>query len=558
MARQQAETLRPLEAVIKSPRESEAAAISERRVQTPINAERLEYHLKKCNYPQEKTRYLVEGFKWGFKLGHSGNPVDLEANNSKKAELNPEVIEKKLDTELSKGRIAGPFVEKPFPVFQVSPLNVREKSVKNTFRLIHDLAHPYDDNSVNAKIPQGEKTVKYSTIRDAVKKLSQLPKGAYLAKCDIADAYRIIPVHPSEYPKLGMKYKGMYYYDKFLPQGCGSSCRIFEAFSTALQAIFEYYNPGADVQHMIDDFLFLAITQWLCQRSLDSFASLCEDIGVPLAPEKTTTPATWVVFLGFLLDSIARTTSLPADKVEKYSEEVEHIITLAGRISRKQLESVVGKLNFAAAVVPARPFLFRLSKRIYSVSKPYHWIKVTKEMREDLKTWLEFLRNYNGITFFRSLKLIPSDAIRMASDASFLGFGGCYGSNWVQAKYPVHWRAYGITFLELYPIFVLISMFGHLISNSSIQFRCDNMGVVEIIKSQSSSCPRIMTIMRPLTLLLIKFNIYLTALHIEGKKNIVPDLISRFKITEQVLRANKMKLRPSTLPSHLLPENFGI
>ena len=107
--------------------------------------------------------------------------------------------------------------------------------------------------------------------------------GLYLAKCGIADAYRIVPIHPDGYPKLGMRYKGRFYYDKNLPQGCRSSCNTFEEFSTTMQAIFQFYYPSAVVQHTIDDFLFIALTRVACQELLDGFDWLCRDIGVPLA-----------------------------------------------------------------------------------------------------------------------------------------------------------------------------------------------------------------------------------------------------------------------------------
>ena len=67
---------------------------------------------------------------------------------------------------LKKDRIAGLFRKKPFDRFQASPINISEKSVKNTFRLIHDLSYSYNNDSVNAEIPESEKTVKYPTVRD--------------------------------------------------------------------------------------------------------------------------------------------------------------------------------------------------------------------------------------------------------------------------------------------------------------------------------------------------------------------------------------------------------
>ena len=255
------------------------------KVVSPIRVDRLAHHLAVIGYPKDKTEYLIQGFTHGFFLGDpfDSEASDIAANNSKMASDHPEVVEMKLEQEINAGRISGPHTSPPFSPFQISPLNVREKSTPGKYRLIHDLSYPYNDESINSKIPDHLKSVKYSSVRDTMATLSRLPKGVYMAKCDIADAYRIIPLHPSEYPKLGMMWMGQYYFDKYLPQGCGSSCRIFEAFSTALEAIFKFYNPVGDVQHMIDDFLFIALTFKKCDALLKAFTQLCDDIGVPLA-----------------------------------------------------------------------------------------------------------------------------------------------------------------------------------------------------------------------------------------------------------------------------------
>ena len=42
---------------------------------TPVNAERLEEMLVATGYDEQKTRYLVEGFRNGFDFGYTG-PTD--------------------------------------------------------------------------------------------------------------------------------------------------------------------------------------------------------------------------------------------------------------------------------------------------------------------------------------------------------------------------------------------------------------------------------------------------------------------------------------------------
>ena len=88
------------------------------------------------------------------------------------------------------------------------------------------------------------------------------PKGALTRKTDIKDAFKIIPVHPDDYHKLGLQIGGYYYYDMTLTQGGGSSCQIFEEFSTALEAINKYYTEQ-DSTHYLDDFFSSSMTTYI-------------------------------------------------------------------------------------------------------------------------------------------------------------------------------------------------------------------------------------------------------------------------------------------------------
>ena len=300
-----------------------------------------------------------------------------------------------------------------------------------------------------------------------------------------------------------------------------------------------------------------ATTQATCKAHLEKFLSLCDDIGVPTAPDKTTEPATNTVFLGIELDTIQQSAKLPLDKFRDYSATI-HAILDHDKVQRKTLESIVGKLSFAASVVPARPFLQRLIDLVYTVKKPYYQIRITKQVKQDLLTWLEFLSEYNGITFFRYGRSIDSTTIHLVSDACKYGFGGCYGRKWIQGHYPNDWQQYHITILELFPIYLLTSLFGHLMANSTIVYHCDNQAMTDILNKQSSKNQLVMGLVHPLVLTLIKHNIMLMSQHIPGKNNILADRISRFQVTPALLTHYNMEKQPTAVPAHLLPGRFTI
>lgn len=525
---------------------------------TPVNPSRLSDHLARIGYDPALTSYLVDGFSCGFSIGHNSDiDISNDCSNPRRAIKSQSVVMDKLHKELKAGRVAGPFDLPPFEPFHISPLNIREKKTPGKFRLLHNLSYPYDETSINANIPQNEKTVSYSTVGAAIRCLLSLPRGAFTAKTDIADAFRLIPVNPRDYPKLGMKFLGQYYYDRCLPMGCGSSCKIYETFSTALQAIFESFDSTIRCVHMIDDFFIMAADRATCERHLRLFLAMCADMGIPIAPEKTTLPAQDTSFLGVELDTVKHIARLPPEKLAEYSTMIEDMLP-HNKVRRNELESLVGKLNFAASVVPARPFLRRLIDLVWTVDKPYYFIRLTQQAKADLQTWLSFLQSYNGITYFRSLNIVDSRAIHLASDASKLGFGACYGSKWVQAAFPPTWHGRNIAFLELYPVFVLLYMFGGSMANSTIIFHCDNEAVTVILNKQSSKDSSLMSIVRQLVLLLVKHNIHLTSKHIPGLMNILPDRISRFQVTPHLLSQYGMEPVATPIPVQVLPGNFKL
>jgi hypothetical protein len=167
---------------------------------TPVQSHRLNHWLQ--GYDIRLREYLVTGFTHGFDIGCTGSVSSPAVHNLKSAVDNPHAVQHKLDKESEAGRVAGPFVDKPFVNFHASPLAVREKKQPGTFRLIHHLSFP-DGDSVNSRIASEDKSVSYASIESAIALVTQLGPNCHLSKTDIQSAFRIIPIHPSQYHLLG-------------------------------------------------------------------------------------------------------------------------------------------------------------------------------------------------------------------------------------------------------------------------------------------------------------------------------------------------------------------
>lgn len=150
--------------------------------------------------------------------------------------IQPMAVDAKLDKETDLGRLVGPFDTRLFSVFHISPLRLTHvpKKLPGEFRLIHHLSFP-EGHSINSHIPNIASSVHYANIDDAIRLVQCSGRGCALAKTDIKNAFRLIPVSPSKYNLLGICWRDKFYVDRNIAMGLSSSCKIFECFSSALE-----------------------------------------------------------------------------------------------------------------------------------------------------------------------------------------------------------------------------------------------------------------------------------------------------------------------------------
>ena len=119
--------------------------------------------------------------------------------------LNPQVIDNYLQSEVQMGRVFGPFLEPPLPGLHVSRFGVLPKcNQPGKWRLILDLSSPIG-HSVNDSIASEDYSLQYMKVDDIIAGTMQLGRGSLMAKFDVQNAYRIVPVHPADRQLLGMK-----------------------------------------------------------------------------------------------------------------------------------------------------------------------------------------------------------------------------------------------------------------------------------------------------------------------------------------------------------------
>ena len=136
--------------------------------------------LLKDHPDRELADYVVDGFANGFELGLTRYPNPRPpCRNLTLAREKPHETQALIDKDIGKGHMIGPFDAPPLPDMVYSPLNLVEKvGNEGEYRLIHDLSYPYNDQSVNACIPQENSSVQYEYIDRVIFILQKIGKKA--------------------------------------------------------------------------------------------------------------------------------------------------------------------------------------------------------------------------------------------------------------------------------------------------------------------------------------------------------------------------------------------
>ena len=326
--------------------------------------------------------------------------------------------------------------------------------------------------------------------------------------------------------------------------GCSSSCNIFEKFSTALEWIVKDKLHLSLIIHILDDFLFIAPSETKCQVDLQNFLYMCPD-------DKTMGPANALQFPGITLDTILMEARLPEDKLVKCRIQLVNFCSLK-RVTLKELQSLVGLLNFACCVVvPGRAFLRRLIDLTKGVRKPTHHVRLTRESKHDINVWREFLSAYNGKSFSIGSRWATSRNLNLFTDAAgSLGYAAIFGflGNVPPPPPPPRLRAIPYYYLRIVPIVLATEIWGPFIRDKCVVFFSDNQAVVDIINKQTSKDCTVMVLLRRFVLCTLKYNISFHAKHVAGCINRESDTLSRLQVEKVRSLAPYAEEQPTPIP----------
>ena len=92
---------------------------------------------------------------------------------------------------------------------------------------------------------------------------------------------------------------------------------------------------------------------------------------------------------------------------------------------------------------------------------------------------------------------------------------------------------YNIAHLKILNIVVTLKVWAQYWANKRIKVHYDNMAVVEVLRNGRARYNILALLARNIWLICAMFNIHITVLHIPGRSNILPDLLSRWQFSSE-------------------------
>ncbi|MEW8547701.1 MAG: reverse transcriptase domain-containing protein [Candidatus Thiodiazotropha sp.] len=490
--------------------------------------------------------FILNGLKNGFDIiDGDASPTPVHCENHRSA-MPASAYYNQATRQVLKEIEKGNYIVVSQPPEIISPIGVIPKP-DGGVRLIHDCSRP-DGLSVNDYCTADWKQ-KFSTVDDAA---SLVTPGCFMAKVDLKSAYRSVPISTHSQRVTGLKWQfgkqTVYLRDTKLCFGSKLAPGIFHRLTQAVKRMLKRHGLRATVVYL-DDFFIKADSFEDCLLALNTLISLLRKLGFQINWNKVVDPTTRITFLGIEIDSMEMCLRLPDEKLHQVRDELLHFQTRK-RASKKQLQSLAGKLNFCASVIyGGRVYSRRIIDTINMLKADDHKIKLTGGLRADISWWQAFMAHFNG----KSLLLDKHPIQSVFTDSCNLAAGGFFEGDWFYLNWDLDWPLVSqlhINSKELLAVYLAVCRWAPHWQNKRIYIQSDNVTTIAAINRGTSRNPFLMACLRRLFWLSAQFNFHITARHLPAVVKTLADNSSRLHEPNKFVQVLPFVV-PSPLQYHM-------
>ena len=475
-------------------------------------------------HDSEITDYLRFGWPGGYT---APTPPTTTMRNHPSATTFPDDVSRFLEKEVRLGAMLGPFEHPPFaPWSQISPLMTVEKRDSSSRRVIIDLSFP-EGLGVNSGVPKNyfqgaPRQYSLPTIEDLAQLVLAAGRGCFLWKADLERAYRQLRCDPLDYPLMGVTHQGFFFTDICPSFGCRGSSMSQQRVSEAVCYLLS--TEGHSALAYVDDFCGVQPLKAQADAAYASFASLTDTLGLRLAPDKCSPPATQMEWLGFLFDTEDMAITLPRAKLNEIVE-IASRWAKKPRASRRDLQQLAGKLNHVSqCILPARKFMSRILAALRST--PLHGtIPVTDSLRSDVAWFAAYAAGCNGRVLIKAF--LPSFEIQC--DACLEGGGGFSGSHYYSLCFSdLRFQSMHISQIEAFNIVLAVkTLLPHDMRSTQVIITTDNSAAMHTLNTGRTRDPILAACSRELWLVAALRELEIVVNHAPGTSLVLADALSR-------------------------------
>ena len=476
----------------------------------------------------DELQFIRSSIQHGIELPLIQRPLDVCYDSTFSVTQHIDAVRDRLKEYIAWGAVEPLPLDVDRSSINIQPLHVIIKPNKKP-RLVIDLSR-----NLNQYIEH--RHFSYARVEDAVLLSSS---GCWYGKLDLSNCFLSFPLHPNVQNYFVFQLDGVLY--RFVRMPFGLSCA--PRYCTQLLSVvaFSLKQHRCCFVRYLDDFLFIAATRQECQRMIDVAIATFARFGLVVNPDKTEGPLQCITFLGIEINSLTCTLACTQERVAELLSLLSDLVRTQV-VRRRHLLSVLGKLSFAAQVLPgARPFMRRILDKLHSTTGR---VRVGPTFKADVMYWLSHISQWNGRELWRH----PAP-LTIATDASLNGFGFYLeqlpshmdphslplhmqlGSGFSGLYSDVHSDFHALprdmVWCELFSVLAAAHVYASVLRGQSVLFRVDNQPDVAIINRQATRSTRLALLLRALYDLSLQYNFSIAAVHRPGIDNVVADYLPR-------------------------------
>jgi hypothetical protein len=535
------------------------------KIVTPVQVQKFESYLSgHPNRPfvESVCQGLREGFWPWASTTQPGYPdINDESVTGPVEAGKAKFLQSQKTVELAKNRFSPSFGKDLLPGMYCMPIFAVPKPSSSVFRLVTDqsrgkysLNSMVDHNCVTG-YPLDNMTLFGEMLLDLEKREPGRERLAW--KSDIAEAYRILPMHPLWQIKQINTIDGNRHVDRCNAFGGCASGSLFIAFNSLVAWIakevknIRYLGNYVDDSSgcgLAEDISFYAPYNEYFPRDQVTLLSLWDELGIPHKKEKQIFGSPLTV-IGISVDANLMTLELPEEARERLIDEVKWWGQKGKKEKVKRWYQMGGWFSWGLNVYPLlRPALNNFYPKLKGRRDSTSQIWINNSIRDDFKWALQILESSSGVRLLKSVAWsLPEATSTIFCDACPKGMGFWYpelGVGFVSPS-PQYENPDLIFYFEA--LCVLSALYdAHtrtIPQHSRFVIYTDNLNTVDIFNT-FRALPTYNHILKAAVNILLDGGHDLRVLHIPGTENSVADALSRSNLSIALEAVPGLKISP--------------